>query len=415
MKIGYSYAPLTINARTDKRIVSKNFSNESFLETFKENLQGLKKILAHNINNDIHLFRVTSDILEDINQYDASTDWTSTLNTELTQISNLIKNNNIRISMFPQKYTLLNSPNEEVVKKSIDFINAHTEFLKALKLDTSHKIVLEIGGVYTNKENSVQRFIDTYNLLSNETKDRIVLVNDVKNYSFEDVLTIAKEVNSPIILNTLYDKVKPSTNLTLFEKLEEVSKTWENTFGKMFVHYSQQKHSKKKGQQSDTIFTDKFLEFYNIIKKFDTDITLDVNDGDISTLKCQNIIKELQENKFDEKLIMEEYKKYKLLIVEKGIEFDKKALDIARSTNSIIEFYHYLDSILESFIDRRSISLALRDAIKIMSNSIKASEKNHIEKLLLNNKLSRCKSYMHEVAIRNNSEDILSTYFFSQI
>lgn len=414
MKIGYSYAPLTINARTDKRIVSKHFTNDSFLDVFKQNLLGLKEILAHNINNDIHLFRVTSDILEDITQYDASTDWTSILSNELSQISNLIKSNDLRINMFPQKYTLLNSPNEDVVKKSIDFIDAHVKFLNALKLDTSHKIIIEIGGVYTNKENSTQRFIETYKILSNEAKDRIVLVNDVKNYSFEDVLTISKEINAPVILNTLYDKILPSTNLTLFEKLEEVSKTWDATYGNMIVHYSQQKHSKKKGLQSDTIFTNKFLDFYDVIRKFDTDIALNVNDGDISTLKCQNIIKELNDTKFTKEYILNEYKKYKLLITEKGIEFDKKAYEIASTTDSIIEFYQFLDSALESFIDRKSTSLALRDAVKVMGTSIKPSEKNHIEKLLLNNKLGRCKSYMHEVAIRNNSKEILETYFFSQ-
>ena len=142
MKIGYSCSPLTINARTDKRIVSKNFSNEDFIETLRENLINLKLILNHNIEHDIHLFRISSDILDNSILYTGSTDWTSILKDEIKEIADLIKNNDIRVTMFPQKYTLLNSPNLEVVKKSIAFIEEHVRFMKSLNLDTSHKIIL---------------------------------------------------------------------------------------------------------------------------------------------------------------------------------------------------------------------------------------------------------------------------------
>ena len=119
MKIGYSCSPLTINARTDKRVVSKNFSNEDFIEVLRENLINLKLILTHNIEHDIHLFRISSNILDNSPLYNASTDWTSILADEIAQISNLIKNNDIRVTMFPQKYTLLNSPNLKVIKKQL--------------------------------------------------------------------------------------------------------------------------------------------------------------------------------------------------------------------------------------------------------------------------------------------------------
>ena len=415
MKIGYSCAPLTMNARTDKRIVSKKFSNEEFIEALRDNLINLKLILAHNIDNDIHLFRISSDILDNTTLYNASTDWTSILSDELSQISNLIKNNDIRVTMFPQKYTLLNSPNIEVVKKSIAFLEQHIKFMQALNLDTSHKIILEIGGVYTNKKAATERFIETYEDLSTDIKERLVLANDIKNYSFDDVLDICRKTSAPMLFNTLYDKVSRSNDLTLLEKLDIVSDTWNGTYGKMIVHYSQQNHSKKKGSQSDTITTEKFIAFYNTIQKFKADITLESNDSDISALKCQNVIKELEGDKFTSKDLMQEYEKYKLLLMEKGNVFIKQAQELATSTTSIIEFYKFIDESLESFIDNKGFSLALRDALKIVGDNIKRSEKNHIEKLMLNKKLKRCKNYMYEVVLRNNAKALLETYFFSQL
>ncbi|MGL4452638.1 MAG: UV DNA damage repair endonuclease UvsE [Sarcina sp.] len=415
MKIGYSCAPLTINARTNKRLVSKKFSNEEFIETLRENLLNLKLILAHNIKNNIHLFRISSDILDNSTLYTDSTDWTSILSNELAQISNLIKNNEIRITMFPQKYTLLNSPNIEVVKKSIAFIDQHIKFMKALKLDTSHKIILEIGGVYTNKKAATERFINTYESLTDDIKDRLVLTNDLKNYKFDDVFSICKKISAPMLLNTLYDKASNENGLTLIEKLTFISETWETTYGKMLVDYSQQNHSKKKGEQSDTIAVDKFIAFYNTIQKFEADITLEANDGDVSAFKCQNILNELEGNKFTNKELLREYEKYKLLLMEKGNIFDKQASEIATTSKSIIEFYKFIDEALESFIDNKGFTLALREALKLITSYIKPAEKNHIEKLLLNNKLKRCKSYMYEIAIRNNATVLLETYFFSQI
>ena len=415
MKIGYSCSPLTINARTDKRVVSKNFSNEDFIEILRENLINLKLILTHNIEHDIHLFRINSNILDNSPLYNAPTDWTSILADELAQISNLIKNNDIRVTMFPQKYTLLNSPNLKVIKKSIAFIEEHTKFMKALKLDTSHKIIIEIGGIYTNKKISIEKFIDTYNSLSKEIKDRLVLTNDLKNYNYEDVLAICKKTSAPMLLNTLYDKTSNENKLTLLEKLEFASQTWKNTYGKMIVHYSQQNHSKKKGEQSDTIFTDKFISFYNTIQKFDADITLETNDGDISAFKCQNILKELKGYNFSNDELIKEYKKYKLLLIEKGNDYSKKALEMAANSQSIIELYSFIDELLELFINKKGFTLALKEALKLINNEIKQSEKNHLEKLMLNNKLKHCKSYMYQIAIRNNTKLLLETYFFSQL
>ncbi|MGL4990840.1 MAG: hypothetical protein ACRC57_06710 [Sarcina sp.] len=414
MKIGYAYAPLTINAQTNKKIVSKHFSNEDFINCFRENLVNLKEILAHNINNEIYNFRISSDILDNLVQYNSEIQWTSLLKNELLIISNLINKNNIRITMFPQKYTILNSPNEDVVKKSITFLETHVEFMEALKLDASNKIILEIGGVYTNKTNATKRFIDSYNSLSTSIKERLVLINDSKNFSFEDTIAICNLVKAPFVLDTIADSIFPSSIISLEEKLLLIEKTWEKTTGNLLIHYAQQKHNARKGEISDTIFTNDFIEFYKSIKTLDCDVTLDSNDGDISVLKCLNIIKELNGYKFDSSQLIHEYKKYKLLILEKGFDADKNSLSLANLSNSIISFYSYIDSILESFIDNKGFVVALREALKIIVPTIKPSEKNHIEKLILNNKFKRCKTYMHEVAIRNNSKDLLDTYFFSQ-
>lgn len=53
--------------------------------------------------------------------------------------------------MHPGQYTVLNSPNEKVVKQAVNDLNYHARFLDALGMDSSHKNVLHVGGVYGDK------------------------------------------------------------------------------------------------------------------------------------------------------------------------------------------------------------------------------------------------------------------------
>ena len=45
MKIGYACTPVTTNARTNRRILLKDFSKDKFLSITKQNLDDLQKIL----------------------------------------------------------------------------------------------------------------------------------------------------------------------------------------------------------------------------------------------------------------------------------------------------------------------------------------------------------------------------------
>ena len=75
--------------------------------------------------------------------------------------------------MHPGQYTVLNSPSEVVVKKSIQDIEYHTKFLDSLEVDYSNKIVLHLGGVYNNKLEAMKRFKNNFKYLSNSAKKKI--------------------------------------------------------------------------------------------------------------------------------------------------------------------------------------------------------------------------------------------------
>lgn len=76
----------------------------------------------------------------------------------------------MRISMHPDHFVLINSPNEDIQEKSVAELKYHCDFLDALGLDSSHKIQIHVGGVYGDKPTATQRFIDRYKQLSAQVK-----------------------------------------------------------------------------------------------------------------------------------------------------------------------------------------------------------------------------------------------------
>ena len=60
--------------------------------------------------------------------------------------------------MHPGQYTVINTPKEDVLYKSIKDIEYHCEFLYSLNVDYKNKIILHIGGVYGDKKLAKETF-----------------------------------------------------------------------------------------------------------------------------------------------------------------------------------------------------------------------------------------------------------------
>lgn len=115
----------------------------------------------------------------------------------------------LRLSMHPGQYTVLNSPNPDVVERAVLDLEYHTEFLDLCGLKEDSKVILHIGGIYGNKVEAKQRFVENYNLLSPNIRKRLIIENDDKLYHVEDVLEIANIAQIPVVFDALHHKVNP--------------------------------------------------------------------------------------------------------------------------------------------------------------------------------------------------------------
>lgn len=291
MNIGYACQTVGIADTGFRSCIIRTATESKLLEIIAHNLNSLDHILDYNHVNGIQLFRITSDLIPFGSSPVNILEWWDIFDDKFQKLGSKIQKYNTRVSMHPGQYTVLNSPNEEVVERAILDLEYHCRVLDCLHTGKSSKIILHIGGIYQDKEKSVLRFIDRYKQLRQNIKDRLVIENDDKMYTISDVLEISADTKAPVIFDNLHYKINPGqSNISEFDFIELCKKTWREQDGVQKIHYSQQNPDKKAGSHSDSIDPHEFLDFYHKLNRQDIDIMLEVKDKNQSAIKCINMI-----------------------------------------------------------------------------------------------------------------------------
>ena len=67
--------------------------------------------------------------------------------------------------MHPDQFVLINSPKEDIQNRSVEELLYQCKMLEIMGLDSTHKVQLHVGGVYDDKEKSIERFVNRYSQL----------------------------------------------------------------------------------------------------------------------------------------------------------------------------------------------------------------------------------------------------------
>ena len=145
MNIGYACLTVGVRETNFRSCTIKNANVENLLEIIEYNLKSLENIIDYNIKNGIKLFRISSDIIPFGSSEVNKIPWWEVFSTQLSSIGEKIRCSNMRVSMHPGQYTVLNSPNKDVVIRAIDDLNYHNKVLHSLGVKREGKIILHIG------------------------------------------------------------------------------------------------------------------------------------------------------------------------------------------------------------------------------------------------------------------------------
>ncbi|MDR3597190.1 UV DNA damage repair endonuclease UvsE [Clostridium sp.] len=416
MSIGYACLTLGVINTNLKSCTAKNATEEKLLDIISHNLKSLENIIDYNIKNNIKLFRISSDLIPFGSSSLNKLPWWKIFSREFMEIGKKIKENNIRVSMHPGQYTVLNSLSSDVVKRAIEDLNYHTKVLDCLGVGEEHKIILHIGGVYNNKEQAINRFIDNYSYLDDSVKHRLVIENDDKSYNINDVLEIGKKINIPVIFDNLHNEI----NFYSKEKndlywISECKGTWKAKDGRQKIHYSQQDPLKKVGSHSNTIELTKFIGFYEALGEDGIDIMLEVKDKNISAVKCINATtKDLKIKKLED-----EWSKYKYKILENSPSTYLHIENLLKNKScySVVEFYNYIEDSMKNEITIINSINAAMDIWRYFEGIAETKERDSLLKSIEGckrgeNPINTIKNKLWKMAVKYNQLHLLNSYYF---
>lgn len=408
-RIGYACTPISIPYKTSRSFMLKNFNEDIFNQCVDSNIKDLMNILQWNSQNDIHMFRISSDIIPFGSHPINNIEWWRTFKEELLECGNFSKEKDIRLSMHPGQYTVLNSPKEEVVEKSIADLEYHCRFLDAMEVDYKSKIVLHVGGVYGDKLSAMEAFKSNFRKLSDSLKKRLVIENDEKSYTIEEVLKISRELGIPAVFDNLHHKLN-SCSLEWEEIIRGVKSTWKAEDGPVKLHYSDQDIVKKGGAHSKSVITKNFLNYMSSINNIDADVMLEVKDKEISAIKCICALKEdLEITKRTE-----QWAKYKYSVMEKNYSYYKKCSSLINSETPMKEVYMYIDECLNNPFDEGSFTNAAQHVYGYVKYRVSLKEKESFMDLLKNpaeNQI-KIKSLLQRLCKKYKIEYINNSYYF---
>jgi UV DNA damage endonuclease len=268
MKIGYPCINLSFDCRSSRTFRLASYSDRRLMETVASNLACLQRTLQYNVEKNILFFRITSDLIPFASHEVCTLDWQDTFAVTFKKIGKFIENHTLRISMHPDQFVLLNSLEERIFQNSLRELAYHADFLDLLGLDQSAKIQVHVGGVYGDKEKSMERFIGRYRTLPKKIRQRLVIENDERLYSIADCMEIHAHTGIPVL------------------------GTWSEQDGIPMVDYSSQQKGKRTGTHARSIDMRNFRRFLKETECLDFDIMLEIKDKEKSALKALKVIAE---------------------------------------------------------------------------------------------------------------------------
>lgn len=182
MKVRLGYVAMSMhvsNASPSKTMTYTQFNKlrdrEAALRKLEQiasdNLHNTLRLLKHNRYSDIELYRFSSRLIP-LQTHEALEDWKpmKALTPLFKEIGDFVREHRMRVSFHPDHFTVLSTPRQDVLQKSINDLRRHVQMLEAMELDLKATCNIHIGGMYGNKEKAFERFIRQFNEMDSSHK-----------------------------------------------------------------------------------------------------------------------------------------------------------------------------------------------------------------------------------------------------
>jgi UV DNA damage endonuclease len=170
----------------------------------KVSLEYIDAILDHLDQRDIRMYRMSSDLAPyathpDMPQFH---DMVAESDAELRAVGEKANRLGIRLSFHPSQFVVLNTPDPELLRKSVADLVSQADMLDRMGLGPEAVMVIHVGGLYDDRGASRERWVRTWHeVLPEPVKRRLVLENDDLRFDAHDVLWIQERTGVRLIFD----------------------------------------------------------------------------------------------------------------------------------------------------------------------------------------------------------------------
>ncbi|SMQ64511.1 UV-damage endonuclease [Devosia lucknowensis] len=188
----------------------------------------LAEIFDYLAKHEIGMYRMSSDLAPyathpDMPQFHSMVNDCA---ADLAALGLRAREQGLRLSFHPSQFIVLNSPDPELVRKSVWDLTSQAEMLDLMELGPEAVLVVHVGGVYDDRIAARQRWIETWPTLPEPVRRRLVLENDDLRFSCADVLHIHEATGVRLIFDHQHFWCLNQEGLDLRETLERMLRTW---------------------------------------------------------------------------------------------------------------------------------------------------------------------------------------------
>lgn len=213
-RLGYCCINMTLQEQRGVTIgrgmIKRTFAQKGIKyasELALQNIRDLLEIINWNNQNDIKLYRLSSDMFPWMSEYNLKDlpDYIKIFNL-LKGAGKIAMDAGQRLTFHPGPFSVLASENPDVVKRCIRDLNQHGEIMDLLGLPrTPHAAInIHVNTTAISKEASLNRFIKGFDMLDLSVKERLTVENDDKKaqYSISDlVYGLSAHIGIPIVFD----------------------------------------------------------------------------------------------------------------------------------------------------------------------------------------------------------------------
>jgi len=288
--LGYVAIARSLDISTGQTCRLRHATPERLRALIEANLVNLRRVLEFNAANAIWLYRISSDLVPFASHPVNQLAWWDEFGALLADIGAYVRRHRMRVSMHPGQFTVLNSLSPAVVRAAIDEVVWHARLLDALGVDTTAKIVIHVGGLVDGREPAIARFVATVRDLPDAVRRRLIVENDERLFTAEDVLEVSRATGLPVVFDWLHHRANPGTARTPADIRRVVTRcfaTWGPADGVPKIHLSSQARGARPGRHADWVRVTDLLVFLAVAPRRTFDCMIEAKEKELALFRLR--------------------------------------------------------------------------------------------------------------------------------